>query len=64
MNRRRPREQVPTDSAFNKRQALGDPSTSAANEVQVEDLDVDGAEEVREQNVVTTGPGHAGGTSL
>ena len=65
LNRRHPWEQVPADSAANKRQTLGDPSTSAANEVvQVEDLDVNATEEVQEQNINTTGPGHAGGTSL
>ena len=65
LNRRRPREQVPVDSATNKRHALGDPSTSAANEdVQVEDLELDAADEVQGHNVNATGPGPTGSTSL
>lgn len=45
-NRRRLREPTAVDAAANKRQAVEDPDTSAAREVvQIEDLDVDAAEE-------------------
>ena len=64
VNKRRPREQVPMDTAANKRQALEEPETFAANEiVQVEDMNVDAPPEVREHTVAAAGPGHASGTS-
>ena len=48
LNRRRPREQVPVESAANKRQAVEDPGTSAANEVvQIEALEPSATEKVR-----------------
>ncbi|KMT13057.1 hypothetical protein BVRB_4g087690 [Beta vulgaris subsp. vulgaris] len=64
VTRRRPREQVPANTAANKRLALGDPGTSAANEVvQVEDLDVNALGETQEPTATATGPTHPSGTS-
>ncbi|KMS94958.1 hypothetical protein BVRB_013720, partial [Beta vulgaris subsp. vulgaris] len=61
--RRRPREQVATDTTANKRLDVEDPGTSTANEVHVEDLDLDAPEETQERAAVASGSKPPSGTS-
>ncbi|KMT12706.1 hypothetical protein BVRB_4g088040 [Beta vulgaris subsp. vulgaris] len=65
LSRRRSREQTLDDSAANKRQAVEDPGTSAANEVvQIEDLDPNASKGVQGEDVTNVVLGNTGGTSL